>query len=307
MQRLQAFKYELMPNGQQERQMRRFAGACRFVYNKALALQKANHEAGGKYIGYVAMARLLTEWRNSTETAWLKEAPVHPLQQALKDLERAYQNFFAKRAAFPRFKRRGDRQSFRYPDPKQIKLDGGNARIFLPKLGWLRLRLSRPMLGVIRNATVSERAGRWYVSVQTEQEVQEPVPVATTAVGIDMGVARFATLSDGSYIEPLASFRRHEQRLARYQRCMSRKVKGSRNWHKAKARCAAPAQQDCQCASGLPAPGQQPHCRRSRDGRARRPAGQEHEPLSRWHAGGAWAQRAGQGWAEQSHPGSGMV
>ena len=236
MQRLQAFKYELMPNGQQERQMRRFAGACRFVYNKALALQKANHEAGGKYIGYVAMARLLTEWRNSTETAWLKEAPVHPLQQALKDLERAYQNFFAKRAAFPRFKRRGDRQSFRYPDPKQIKLDGGNARIFLPKLGWLRLRLSRPMLGVIRNATVSERAGRWYVSVQTEQEVQEPVPVASTAVGIDMGVARFATLSDGSYIEPLASFRRHEQRLARYQRCMSRKVKGSRNWHKAKAR-----------------------------------------------------------------------
>src|SRR5690606_4843095 len=100
MQRLQAFKYELMPNGEQQSNMRRFAGACRFVFNKALALQKANHEAGEKYIGYVAMAKHLTAWRNGSETPWLKDAPVHPLQHALKDLERAYKNFFAKRAAF---------------------------------------------------------------------------------------------------------------------------------------------------------------------------------------------------------------
>ena len=81
--------------------MCRFAGSCRFVYNHALALQKANHEAGEKFIGYVAMAKRLTEWRNSLETPWLKDAPVHPLQHALKDLERAYKNFFAKRADFP--------------------------------------------------------------------------------------------------------------------------------------------------------------------------------------------------------------
>lgn len=234
MQRLQAFKYDLMPNGQQERQMRRFAGACRFVYNKALALQKSNHEAGGKFIGYVAMAKLLTAWRNGPETPWLKDAPVHPLQHALKDLERAYKNFFAKQARFPRFKKKGERSSFRYPDPKQIKFDGSNARIFLPKLGWLRLRLSRPVLGEIRNATVSERAGRWYVSLQTEREVDAAQPQASSAIGIDMGVVRFATLSDGTHIEPMASFKRHELRLARYQRRMSRKVKGSRNWHKAR-------------------------------------------------------------------------
>jgi putative transposase len=78
--------------------MRRFAGACRYVFNQALALQKANYEGGGKFIGYVAMAKRLTEWRNGSETPWLKEAPVHPLQHALKDLERAYQNFFAKGA-----------------------------------------------------------------------------------------------------------------------------------------------------------------------------------------------------------------
>lgn len=70
MQRLQAFKFELRPNGGQARAMRRFAGACRFVFNKALALQKANHEAGGKFIGYVALAKHLTAWRNGSETPW---------------------------------------------------------------------------------------------------------------------------------------------------------------------------------------------------------------------------------------------
>jgi putative transposase len=116
MRRHQAFKFELLARGRQQRDMRRFAGACRYVFNQALALQKANYEGGGKFIGYVAMAKRLTEWRNGSETPWLKEAPVHPLQHALKDSERAYQNFFAKRAAFPRFKRKGQRASFRYPD-----------------------------------------------------------------------------------------------------------------------------------------------------------------------------------------------
>ena len=77
MQRLQAFKYELMPNGQQARQMRRFAGACRFVYNKALALQKERYEQGENKLGYAGLCKRLTEWRNSTDTAWLADAPVH--------------------------------------------------------------------------------------------------------------------------------------------------------------------------------------------------------------------------------------
>ena len=236
MQRLQAFKYELKANGEQMRQMRRFAGSCRFVFNKALALQKENHETGGKFIGYVAMAKRLTEWRNGTETPWLKDAPVHPLQHALKDLERAYKNFFEKRADFPRFKKRGVKDSFRYPDAKQIKLDPANARIFLPKLGWLRYRKSRDVLGEVRNATVSLSAGKWFVSIQTAREVKNPIPQATTAIGIDVGIARFATMSDGDFLKPLNSFRKHEQRLKRYQRAMSRKRKFSNNWKKAKAR-----------------------------------------------------------------------
>lgn len=236
MQRLQAFKFELRPNGEQQCDMRRFAGACRFVYNKVLALQKANYEAGGKFIGYVAMAKHLTEWRNSTQTPWLKDAPVHPLQHALKDMERAYKNFFAKRAAFPKFKKRGQHDSLRYPDPKQFKLDQANGRIFLPKLGWMRLRLSRPVMGELRNVTVSLSGGKWFVSIQTKSEVEQPVPQAVSAVGIDMGIARFATMSDGALLVPLNSFKKHEARLRRYQRAMSRKTKFSNNWKKAKAR-----------------------------------------------------------------------
>ena len=236
MKRLQAFKYELRPDGQQARQMERFAGSCRFVYNKALAKQKANHEAGGKFIGYVAMAKELTAWRNGVETPWLKDAPVHPLQHALKDLERAYKNFFVRRTGFPRFKKKGQGDSFRYTDPKQIKLDQGNSRIFLPKLGWLRVRFSRDVLGTVRNATVSQSGGKWFVSIQTEREVEQPVPQANSAVGIDMGIARFATLSDGAFYAPLHSFKRHEAALRKAQQAMSRKTKFSNNWKKAKAR-----------------------------------------------------------------------
>jgi putative transposase len=118
MKRLQAFKFELGPNGAQQRDLRRFAGSCRFVFNKALALQQTQHECGEGFIGYSAMAKHLTEWRNGAETPWLKCAPVHPLQHALKDLQRAYQNFFAQRAGFPRFRRKGSSESFRYPDAK---------------------------------------------------------------------------------------------------------------------------------------------------------------------------------------------
>ena len=235
MRRLQAFKYELMPTGEQQRQMRRFAGSCRFVFNKALALQKERYEQGEKKLGYALLCKELTAWRNGVETPWLSDAPIHPLQQTLKDLEREYSNFFAKRADFPRFKKKGQSDSFRYPDPKQIKVDQANSRLFLPKLGWLRYRNSRDVLGTVKNITVSHNSGKWFVSIQTEREVTQPIPTGD-AVGIDMGVARFATLSDGTFVAPLGSFKLRQDRLRKAQQSMSRKQKFSSNWKKAKAK-----------------------------------------------------------------------
>ncbi|WP_455232997.1 RNA-guided endonuclease InsQ/TnpB family protein [Geopseudomonas aromaticivorans] len=235
----QAYQFRIEPNGEQQRKLRQFAGMARFVFNKALALQTETREAGGKHLNYAAMSRQLTTWRNSDETPWLKDAPVHPLQQSLKDLDRAYQNFFAKRADFPRFKKRGKHDSFRYPDAKQFKVDQANSRIFLPKLGWMRYRNSREVLGTLKNLTVSLRAGQWYVSIQTEREVEIPRHPSALAVGIDLGVVRFATLWDGqreTVLEPLNSFAAHQHRLAKAQRQMARKTKFSRNRLKAKAK-----------------------------------------------------------------------
>ncbi len=212
--------------------MRRFAGACRFVFNRALARQNENHEVGNKYIPYGKMASWLVEWKNATETQWLKDVQSQPLQQSLKDLERAYKNFFRKRAAFPRFKKRGQNDVFRYP--QGVKLDQENSRIFLPKLGWMRYRNSRQVTGVVKNVTVSQSCGKWYISIQTESEVSTPVHPSASMVGLDAGVAKLATLSDGTVFEPVNSFQKNQKKLARLQRQLSRKVKFSNNWQKQK-------------------------------------------------------------------------
>lgn len=197
-------------------------------------MQKERYEQGEKKLGYAGLCKCLTDWKVQSETIWLAETPSQALQQTLKDLERAYTNFFAKRADFPRFKRKWQSDSFRYP--QGYKLDQPNNRLFLPKLGWVRYRNSRDVLGKLCNVTVSHSGGKWFVSIQTEREIPQPLPAATSAIGIDVGIARFATMSDASFIALLNCFKKHQQRLARYQRRMSRKVKFSNNWKKAKAK-----------------------------------------------------------------------
>ncbi|EBI8315820.1 RNA-guided endonuclease InsQ/TnpB family protein [Escherichia coli] len=232
MKRLQAFKFQLRPNGHQERDMRRFAGACRFVFNRALALQNENHEAGNKYVSYTKMASWLIEWKSHPDTQWLKDTPSQPLQQSLKDLERGYKNFFQKRAAFPRFKKRGQNDAFRYP--QGVKLDQTNNCIALPKLGWIRYRNSREVIGEVKNVTVIQSCGKWYVSIQTEYEVPEQVHKAASMVGLDAGVTKLATLSDGTVYQPVNSFKANQRKLAMLQRQLSRKVKFSASWQKQK-------------------------------------------------------------------------
>ncbi|MCD9284325.1 RNA-guided endonuclease InsQ/TnpB family protein [Escherichia coli] len=232
MKRLQAFKFQLRPNGHQERDMRRFAGACRFVFNRALALQNENHEAGNKYVSYTKMASWLIEWKSHPDTPWLKDTPSQPLQQSLKDLERGYKNFFQKRAAFPRFKKRGQNDAFRYP--QGVKLDQTNNCIALPKLGWIRYRNSREVIGEVKNVTVIQSCGKWYVSIQTEYEVPEQVHKAASMVGLDAGVTKLATLSDGTVYQPVNSFKANQRKLAMLQRQLSRKVKFSASWQKQK-------------------------------------------------------------------------
>ncbi|SFV03939.1 RNA-guided endonuclease InsQ/TnpB family protein [Pseudoduganella namucuonensis] len=207
MKRLQAFRFELRPNFEQQRSMRRFAGACRFVYNKALSLQQTRHAEGAKHLSYAGMCAALMEWKAQPETDWLRETHSQVLQQSLKNLDHAYVNFFARRAGFPRFKRRGRHDGFRYP--QGCKLEQHSDRIYLPRLGWCRYRNSRVVSGEIKNVTVSLSGAAWFVSIQTEREVADTVPLPGGAVvGIDLGIARFATMSDGHHVEPRWARRR---------------------------------------------------------------------------------------------------
>ena len=234
MKRLQAYKFQLRPKDGQVTKMQRFAGCCRFVWNKALALEKESFATTGKRLGYNTLAGLLTKWKQEPETSFLTEVHSQILQQSLKDLDRGYVNFFQQRAKPPRFKKRGVHNSFRYP--QGFKLDEKNSRIYLPKIGWVRYRNSRSIEGTPKQVTVSLYAGKWFVSVQTEREIENPVHPSASVVGIDMGITNFVTMSDGTALASVNSFRKHQRKLAKLQRSLSRKTKFSANWYKAKAR-----------------------------------------------------------------------
>jgi putative transposase len=228
--RRQGFKFELRPNSEQALAMRQFAGACRFVYNAALELESSRYRDGGKHLTYAALCRELTECRN--EYPWLADVPVHALQQSLKDLCWAFTNFFAKRASYPKPHKKGRQDSFRIPSPDEFELDQQNSRIRLPKLGWMRYRNSRKILGDPANVTVSHSCGRWYISVQTEREVETPRHSSTSIVGLDWGIASFITPSKGEPFQSLSPLKQNAAKLARLERRLARKKKFSSNWKK---------------------------------------------------------------------------
>ena len=174
-------------------------------------------------------------WKRSEEYAFLKEVPAHCLQQKLKDLDRAFKDGFDKHQPLkrlPKFKKRGQGNSIRFPEPKQISLD--NRRIKFPKLGWVGFFKSCYIVGDIRNATIVRKAGHWFVSIQIEQEIKVSTPSIQSSIGIDMGIRHFATLSDGRQVGPISAYRQHQVKLAKLQKGLSRKKRFSMNWHKQK-------------------------------------------------------------------------
>ena len=234
MQLRKAFKFEIMPNGNQIRRIKQFCGCSRFVFNRALAWQNEQYEQDNSFkFSYTKIANLLPQWKK--ELVWLKECHSQVLQQSLKDLESAFKNFFQQRADFPKFKKKGLKERFRFP--QGCKLEQQNNRLYLPKIGWIRYRNSREVIGEVKNVTVSQKCGRFFVSIQTEFEYEIPTHKGGE-IGIDMGVARFATLSNGEFFEPLNAFKTYKGKLAKLQRQLKNKVKFSQNWQKLKAKIA---------------------------------------------------------------------
>lgn len=229
-----AFKFRLKTNETTSNKLSQVAGNCRFVWNKALALQIERLEAKEKLLPYTQLSKQLTEWRKDQDTLFLSETTFDSQQQKLRDLDRAFRDGFSKESdkKFPQFKRKGQHDSFRCVGYKQFSLDGNQVRI--PKVGWVRFRKSREVEGTPKNITVSKSGEHWFVSIQTEVEINSPNHPASQIVGIDMGVAKFAMLSSGEEVKPLNNFRKLEKKLVKEQRKLSRKIKFSNNWKKQK-------------------------------------------------------------------------
>lgn len=230
--------YRLNPTPKQAQQMAQIAGSCRFVYNLALEQRSEWYRPGRKF-NYASQCREVTVLR--AEVDWLKAAPVHALQQALKDLDRAYQNWWSGRARAPTPRKKGLNDTFRFPDPGSIRIERtgtSSGRIKLPKLGWVSLRGWYAIPGEVCNATVSRRAGQWHVSVQWQREVVEPVASVLPSVGINRGIATFAALSDGTNVAPVNHGKKALRALRKAQRTLSRKKRGSSNRRKAIRRVA---------------------------------------------------------------------
>jgi putative transposase len=233
-----AFKYRFFPTGEQAAQLAKTFGCARYVYNQALEYRTTAWQQEKKSLGYHLTAAKLTEWKKEPEKAFLSEVSSVVLQQALRNLDTAFTNFFEKRAQYPKFKSRRERQSARYAANAFTFRDG---RITLAKQSEpLNIAWSRPLPdnAKIVNLTISrDTSGRYFVSILVETDIK-PLRKTKTEVGIDVGIKTLATTSDGEKLENPRPLVRREKRLKRLQRRLSRKVKGGNNRMKARLEVA---------------------------------------------------------------------
>lgn len=233
------FRFRLRPKPKQLSLFAQACGACRWIYNRALAKRKTVWEDEQRSISLYEQNKELTLLKRVSETAWLKEVHSQVLQQALHDLDGAYQHFFRRikekeTPGYPKFRRKGDNDSFRYPQGVRVKDDW----VYLPKIGQVRFRKSQEVEGVIKQTTVKFEAGHWYVLFSCEVEVSEPQPIENPrSVGVDLGLKTFAVFAGDGGIEEISNPRFQKKALSRIRylsRQLSKKIKFSKNRSRAR-------------------------------------------------------------------------
>lgn len=234
-----AFRYRFYPSDEQAAELARTFGCVRLVYNKALKARAEAWALRRERMNYNATSALLTEWKKTEELAFLNKVSCVPMQQALRHLEAAYVNFFAKRTKFPTFKsKKKSRRSAVYTSSSFRWRDG---YLTLAKMSApLKIVWSRPMPEGATPSTVTvtqDAAGRWHVSLLCD-DVIEQAAAGNDAVGVDVGLTNLLTLSTGEKVENPRHERRDRAALARAQRQHARKEKGSKNRDKARVKVA---------------------------------------------------------------------
>jgi putative transposase len=234
-----AYKYRFYPTPEQAQELARTFGCVRLVYNKALQERTRAYTTEGRRVSYVESSARLTEWKRSGDYDFLSEVSSVPLQQALRHLQAAFANFFAKRAKYPTFKsKKKSRASAEYTRSAFRWRDG---RLTLAKMdGPLDIVWSRPLPAGAEPSTVTvsrDAAGRWFVSILVEEKITPLAPV-DRSVGVDAGITALATLSTGEKIVNPKHERADRRKLAKAQRALARKEKGSNNRAKARLKVA---------------------------------------------------------------------
>ena len=228
----QAYRYELKPNNRERTLLAKHAGTARFTYNWGLDQRIREYEGSGKSSNAIEQHRQLNILK-TTDYLWMYEVSKCAPQEALRDLDRAFKNFYRgrkskKNIGFPKFKKKGIHDSFRLTGSIHVS----DRYVSLPRLGTLRTKETTHIQGDILSATVSKEADRWYVSLQVERQPKEQFVLKDTPIGIDLGINCFAVLSDGTRIQSPQPLKRLLRLLKRRSRQHSQKEKGSNNRRK---------------------------------------------------------------------------
>ena len=237
-----SYKFRIYPNTEQQTLIRKTFGCARFVYNHFLAQRIAEYNATGKAPTRFQQDKMLTSLKK--ELLWLKEVDSTALQSSLQTLDSAYQNFFRRvkngeKPGYPKFKsKKNHRKSYK------SKCVGTNIKVVgkcvqLPKLGLVKCRVSKEVRGRILSATISQNpSGKYFVALCCTDVDMEPLPSTGAVVGIDMGLKAFAITSDGVEYSNHKYLSKSRKKLAKLQRQLSRKTKGSHRWEKARLQVA---------------------------------------------------------------------
>lgn len=231
------FKARIYPTKEQQNMLLRMFGSCRFTYNHFLAERMRAYREGGASLTYNRTANMLTVLKRDKDYLWLNECDSVALQESLRNLDRAYQNFFKGNARFPRFHSRHGKQSYRTRNQNNsIRIIGNTVRI--PKVGFVKYKGLKDFDGRILNATVSmSPSGKFYISLCVE--IDDTVSCNDGCmIGLDVGIKEFYTDSNGHTVANPKIYRKHEKKLAREQRKLSRRKKGSNNRNKQRIRLA---------------------------------------------------------------------
>lgn len=230
------YRFRLYPNRKQTELLAKHFGCSRFVYNYFLNQRKEQYKLTGKSDNFYAQAKTLTALKKQEETAWLKEVNAQTLQFAIRSLEAAYNNFFKKRAKFPKFKSKHSKNSFTVPQSASVA--GG--RLFIYKFTEaIKCRVHRNIKGKIGKVTITKTpSGKYFVSVFTEEEYITPLEKTGKSVGVDMGLKDLLVTSEGETFKNNRYTRRYECKLAKAQQHLSRKKKGSRGFENQRLKVA---------------------------------------------------------------------